>query len=88
MLTSNNISSITDLRFKTKAILKKTLDGPVFLFHQSTPKGVILSYDNFQDMISKLDDYFSSLKAEDYETENKKAVKWISHDKIKNIIKS
>ena len=87
MITNDNVSTITDLRFKTKDILEKTLDGPVFLFQHSRPKGVILSYDAFQEMTSKLEDYFTSFKAEEYEKEDKKNITWLSHEKIKNILK-
>jgi len=34
-------------------------------------------------MTDTLEDYYLSLKAEDYEKENKDKVKWISHKEIK-----
>ncbi|KKQ24090.1 MAG: hypothetical protein US40_C0011G0005 [Candidatus Roizmanbacteria bacterium GW2011_GWC2_37_13] len=83
MITLNNISTISDLRFKTKKVINKANTSPVFLFNRSTPTSVIISFEKYQEMTDTLEDYYLSLKAEDYEKENKDKVKWISHKEIK-----
>jgi prevent-host-death family protein len=86
MITQNSISTISDLRFKTKEVLEKASYQPVILFNRSTPKGVILSWDNYQEFLSLLEDYFDSLKAKEYENEDKSKIKWFSHKEVKKII--
>jgi len=86
MINQNQIHSITDLRFKTKKVLGKAKKGPIFLFHRHTPKGVLLSFESYQEILSQLEDYFDSIKAERYEKENKGKVKWIPFSEIKKMI--
>ena len=83
MIISNDISTISDLRFKTKAVLNKAARRPVILFHRSSPKGLILSMEKYNEMISDLEDYYLSLKAEEYESEDKDKIKWLSHKELK-----
>jgi len=85
MITQNQINSISDLRFKTKEVLRKASKEPVFLFYRNIPKGVLLSFENYQEILSQLEDYFDSLKAEKYEKENKKIIHWIPFPKIKKM---
>lgn len=84
MIISDDISTISDLRFKTKAVLHKAARGPVLIFHRSSPKGVILSVEKYNEIMSDLEDYYLSIKAEEYESENKSKTKWISHKDLKN----
>lgn len=54
--TQNNIKTITDMRENALALLNKATrsEEPIFLFHRSTPKAVLLSiaeYSNMQEMI-------------------------------------
>jgi hypothetical protein len=86
MINQNQIHSITDLRFKTKKVLEKAKKGPIFLFHRHTPKGVLLSFESYQEILSQLEDYFDSIKAERYEKEEKSKVKWIPFSEIKKMI--
>jgi len=86
MITQKQIHSITDLRFKTKKVLEKAKKEPVFLFHRHTPKGVLLSFESYQEILSQLEDYFDSIKAERYEKEDKSKVEWIPFSEIKKII--
>jgi len=87
MIDSTNISTISDLRFKTKAVFSKASRKPVFLFHRSSPKGVLLSMEKYQEIMSSLEDYYLSLKASEYEEENKKDIKWISENQVKSILR-
>lgn len=82
-----SITTISDLRFKTKAVLAKALKEPVVIFHRAVPKGVILSVKEYEDLMSTLEDYYLSLRAEEYEKEDKKDVDWISLDTLKKQLK-
>jgi hypothetical protein len=83
MINQSQIHSITDLRLKQKNFLKKAKKEPVFLFHRHTLKGVLLSFESYQEILSQLEDYFDSIKAESYEKEEKSKVKWIPFQKLK-----
>lgn len=85
MINQHNIRTISDLRFKTKDVLKKAESEPVFLFHRSTPKGVLMSFQSYQDLMSELEDYFDSLKAQEYEKEDKGKIKWVAFSEIKKM---
>ncbi|OGG13190.1 hypothetical protein A3D77_00520 [Candidatus Gottesmanbacteria bacterium RIFCSPHIGHO2_02_FULL_39_11] len=87
MITNpNQISSISDLRFKTKSVLKKSKDAPVFLFNRTVPEGVLLSLEKYQEMTDAMEDYFLSLKSESFESEDKKKVEWVPLEEVKTIL--
>lgn len=86
MLLNKQISTISELRFKTTQVLRKVKDAPVYLFHHATPQGVLLSLEKYEEMQSILEDYFLSLKAREYEQENKKAVEWVSEKDVKKVL--
>ncbi|HLD26947.1 MAG TPA: type II toxin-antitoxin system prevent-host-death family antitoxin [Patescibacteria group bacterium] len=67
MITQHNISSISDLRFKTKEVLKKTQKSPVYIFSRNTPQAVLLSYEHYLKLVDDLEDYHDSLKAKEWE---------------------
>lgn len=85
MITAQNINTVSELRFKTNFVLKKAQAAPVFLFRRSAPQAVLLSLENYEQLISLLEDYRLSLKGEEYETENKKKIKWVSHSQVKDL---
>lgn len=82
-----SFTTISDLRFKTKAVLAKAVKSPVLILHQATPKGVILSVSDYEDIMSTLEDYYVSLKAEEYEKEEKNAADWTTLKDIKKQLK-
>lgn len=84
MITQQQISTISELRFKTKDVLRKAKETPVYLFHRSTPAGVLMSMEKYQELIDTLEDYYLSLEAEEYEKEDKAKVKWVRHEKVRN----
>ena len=88
MIDQSQISTISDLRFKTKDVLKKVKDNPVYLFHRSSPKGVILSMEKYKELMDNLEDYFLSLKVGEYELEDKKSVNWIKHSDVRKLVKA
>ena len=61
------IYTISDLRFKTKDVLASAMKEPVTLFHRSTPKGVLMSVEKYQDLMSTLEDYYLSIRAVEFE---------------------
>ncbi|MEK7592792.1 MAG: type II toxin-antitoxin system prevent-host-death family antitoxin [Patescibacteria group bacterium] len=77
------IYTISDLRFKTKDVLASAMKEPVTLFHRSTPKGVLMSVEKYQDLMSTLEDYYLSIRAVEFEKEDKSTVAWISGKDMK-----
>lgn len=68
MPTSKNTKTITDLREKAVELLEQTKkSGPTFIFHHSKPKAVMLSIDEYSNMMEMLEDYFDSLTAKELE---------------------
>lgn len=82
-----SFTTISDLRFKTKAVFAKAAKSPVLVLHQATPKGVIMSVSDYEDMMSTLEDYYLSFKAEEYEKEDKSKVDWITIGELKKQFK-
>ena len=71
--TSRNTKTITDLREKTVELLEQIKNsGPTFIFHHSKPKAVMLSIEEYSNMMSMLEDYFDALKAKEMEEEGAK----------------
>ena len=87
MITATNTRTITDLRFKTKEVLAKAEEGPVYLFHRSIPKGVIMSFEEYSNLVDQLEDYFLSLKAAEYEREDKNNTDWVSQEEVEKMLK-
>lgn len=85
-MITNNISTITELRFKTKDVLKKATNEPVFLFNRSTPTSVLLSYKNYEELMSTMEDLYDSLRAEEYESSDKKKTEWLSSNKVNAVL--
>lgn len=86
-MLSTNISTISDLRFKTEEVLAKADLSPLFLFNRSTPRAVILSVEEFNKISEQLEDYYLASRAEEYEKEDKSKIDWINHDEIKKLLK-
>lgn len=76
MILPNIIRTITDLRYKTKDVMAKAQHEPVVLFEHNSPKGVLLSMDKYEELVRNLEDYYDSIKAQGYEKEDKRKVKW------------
>lgn len=66
--TDKNTKTITDLREKAVELLEQTKkSGPTFIFHHSKPKAVMLSIEEYSNMMEMLEDYFDNLKAQEME---------------------
>jgi len=69
--TKKNISTVTDLRVNTLKLLEKLdEDGLRYVFQRSTPKAVMLSMDNYEALLERLEDYEDALLARDLEKED------------------
>ena len=62
----------------------KEIEGPLFIFHRSQPKAVLLGIEEYEKMRDWLEDYFDSLRVQEYEKIDKSKVKWVSFEKLKN----
>lgn len=68
ILTAKNTKTITDLRENALGMLEQTKKlGPTFILHRSKPKAVMLSIEEYSNMIEMLEDYFDSIKAKELE---------------------
>ena len=85
MITKNNITTISDLRFKTKEVLSRAEKTPLFVFNRSIPKSVLMSYENYETLMSDLEDYYDSKLAQGYEKEDKSKIKWTRHEDVKKM---
>ena len=66
--TAKNTKTITDIREKAIELLEDTKkSGPTFIFHHSKPKAVMLSIEEYSNMMEMLEDYFDSLKGKELE---------------------
>lgn len=66
--TDKNTKTVTDLRENSIALLEQiSKSGPTFIFQHSKPKAVMLSIEEYSNMMEMLEDYFDGLKAKDLE---------------------
>lgn len=63
--TKDNIKTITDMREDALGLLKaaEKMKQPIFLFHRSRPKAVILSMEEFLRIQEMLEDYLENQEA-------------------------
>jgi prevent-host-death family protein len=68
--TSKNTKTVTDLRENSIALLEQIKkSGPTFIFQHSKPKAVMLSIEEYSNMMEMLEDYFDAIKAKELEEE-------------------
>lgn len=71
--TAQNTKTVTDLREKAVEMLNQAKKvGPTFILHRSRPKAVMLSIEEYANMMEMLEDYFDTLKAKELEDERAK----------------
>jgi prevent-host-death family protein len=70
------------MRLKPNKLLKESQEQPIYVFYRSKPKAVLLSLEKYQKLTQVGEDYLLSLKAREYEKEDKKAVKWQTLDEV------
>ncbi|MBU2591937.1 type II toxin-antitoxin system Phd/YefM family antitoxin [Patescibacteria group bacterium] len=74
--TTDNVKTITDMRENALLLLRQVekSKGPLYIFHRSQPKAVLLAIDQYKKLSDLLEDYLDSLKVQGYEKSVKK--KW------------
>lgn len=66
--TDKNTKTITDLREKAVELLDQIDEiGPTFIFHHSKPKAVMLSIEEYSNLMEAIEDYQDSLIAKNLE---------------------
>lgn len=71
--TVKNTKTVTDLRERAVEMLNQTKKlGPTFILYRSKPKAVMLSIEEYSNMMEMLEDYFDALKAKEMEEESSK----------------
>ena len=66
--TAENTKTITDLREKAVELLAQIKrSGPAFIFHHSEPKAVMLSIEEYANLMEMLEDHFDTIKAGELE---------------------
>lgn len=87
--SSKNIRTISDMRENAKKLLQEaqTSYGPLFILYRSKPKAVLLNIDEYQKLADFAEDYLDSLKAQEFESLDKKKIKWLPRQALKNLLK-
>lgn len=76
--SAKNIKTISDMRENARKLLKEvqTSYGPLFILYRSKPQAVLLSLEEYQKLADFAEDYQDSLKAQEFEAQDKKKIKW------------
>lgn len=86
--TSRNVKTISDMRENPKTLLRQVREtyGPLFILYHSQPQAVLLSLEAYQKLADLAEDYIDSLKAQEFEKEDKAKIKWLDYEEVKKII--
>ncbi len=85
--TQNNVMTVSDMRLRPDELLKRAQEEPMYIFHRSTPKAIIISVEEYVRLKDELEDYELGLKAAEYEKQDFSKIDWISHEKIRDKLK-
>ncbi len=86
--SAQNTKTISDMRENARKLLKQAREGgPLYILYRSKPEAVLLSTDEYKKLTDLAEDYLDSLRAQEFEAENKKKVKWLGYEKIKTLLK-
>lgn len=82
--SAKNIKTISDMRENARKLLREVQStyGPLFILYRSKPQAVLLSLEEYQKLADLAEDYLDSLRAQEFEKQNKKKIKWIPRGKI------
>lgn len=88
--TQNNVMTVSDMRLRPHEVLARSQEEPVFLFHRSKPKAIMMSVEEYIRIQDELEDLELSVKAQKYEYERETFNKndWLSLDEIKEKYKN
>jgi len=86
--TARNIKTISDMRENASKLLKEVQDfyGPLFILYRSKPQAVLISLEEYQKLADMAEDYTDSLKAQEFEKEDKRKIKWIGQKEAQKLI--
>ena len=75
--TADDIKTVTDLRENTLSLLAlvQKKDRPTIIMHNNSPKAVMLSIDEYNNLMEAIEDYRDELEAIELEKQAKKATK-------------
>ncbi len=84
MPTARNIKTISDMRENASKPLKEVQDfyGPLFILYRSKPKAVLLSLEEYEKLADLAEDYIDSLKAQEFEAQDKRKIRWIGQKAV------
>ena len=87
--SARNIRTISDMRESPRQLLKEVQSsyGPLFILYRSKPQAVLLALEEYQKLADLAEDYLDSLKAQEFEAQNKKKVRWVTHKEVKRVLK-
>lgn len=86
--STTNTKTISDMREGARKLLKQAKEyGPLYILYRSKPEAVLLSMEEYQKLADLAEDYLDSLKAQEFETESKKKVKWLGYEETKKLFK-
>ena len=79
MPTTQNTKTVTDLRERAVELLSQLKKGgPTYIFLHNKPKAVMLSMEEYQELLETLEDYTDALSAKEIEANPEKGGKTIS----------
>ena len=79
--TKQNISTVTDLRVNTIALLDEVeKKGMKYVFQRSTPRAVLLSMSRYKKLLEMLEDWEDARLAEKLSKDKKDG--WVSLEKV------
>lgn len=83
-LTAKNFKTISDMRENARKLLKEAQSShaPLFILYHSKPEAVLLSFEEYQKLAEMAEYYMDSLKAQEFETQDKKKIKWVSRKDV------
>lgn len=88
ILSPNNTKTISDMRENARKLLKQAKEeGPLYILYRSKPEAILISIEEYKKLADLAEDYLDSLKAQEFEVENKKKIKWIGYEKVKEFLK-
>ena len=77
------------MRENASNLLKEvqTFYGPLFILYRSKPQAVLLSLDEYQKLTDLAEDYVDSLKAQEFEAQDKRKIRWVEQKEVQKLLK-
>lgn len=77
------------MRENASKLLKEVQDfyGPLFILYRSKPQAVLLSLDEYQKLTDLAEDFVDSLKAQEFEAQDKRKIRWVEQKEAQKLPK-